>query len=102
VYFALADHYRDLYLVVRGLANKGKDQGDMAVNCYQRLISKKPYEEQMRESRRLSIENYRKALNLSTDSAVWKEGIRTGALEEMKSENFRWNGFVTACGLEND
>ncbi|MFZ5522528.1 MAG: hypothetical protein ACOY9D_00390 [Pseudomonadota bacterium] len=102
VYFALADHYRDLYLVVRGLANKGDDQGEMAVNCYQRLISKKPYEEQMRESRRLSIENYEKALKLSTDSAVWKEGIKTGVLEEMESENFRWNGFVTACGLGND
>ncbi|WP_237247270.1 hypothetical protein [Sideroxyarcus emersonii] len=102
VYFALANHYRDLYLVVRGLANKGKGQGEMAVNCYQRLISKKPYEEQMRESRRLSIENYEKALKLSTGSAVWKEGIRTGVLEEMKSENFRWNGYVTGCGLGND
>jgi hypothetical protein len=102
VYFALANHYRDLYLVLRGLANKGESQSEMAVNCYQRLISKKPYEEQMRESRELSIQNFENALKFSTDSEGWKEGIKTGVLEEVRSEKFQWNGFVTACGLGND
>lgn len=103
VHFQLADYYRDLYLVLRGLVNKDQDQGEKAVNCYRNLISKKPYSEQMREARALSIQNFEQALKQSSDaSKVWKENIETGVLEEIRSENFRWNGFVTACGLGND
>lgn len=103
VYFALANYYRDLYLVLRGLVNKDQGQGEMAVSCYRSLISMEPYPVQMRKARILSIQNFEKALKLSSDSSkAWKENIQTGVLEEIKSEKFRWNGFVTACGLGND
>jgi len=102
IYLSLADHYKDLYLVLRGLINKKQSQSEAAINCYRGLLSKKPYPEQMREARVLAIQNYEKVLEMTVDANKgWRDGIKI-ALDEIKSENFRWNGFVTACGLGDD
>jgi hypothetical protein len=85
IYFSLANHYQDLYLVLRGLINKNQNQGEAAFNCYRGLISTKPYPEQMREARMLAIQNYEKLLEMTVDeNKGWRDGIKI-ALDEIKS-----------------